>query len=252
MAQVPTMRRSSPRLFVDRPLDSDSVILEGPEAHHALGVLRLKIGDAAVLFDGSGREAPAEIVEIARRRIRFRVGPIVRVDRELGRTIVLGVALPKGDRQRFLIEKCTELGVAEIVPLTTARSIAEATPGAVDRLKRYVIEASKQCERNRLMRIAEATPLATFLDHPPPDAIRWIADEQAAPDETIAMCGHPWEHAARVRLRVFLAVGPEGGWRPDETRLARERNWQPISLGSRVLRTETAAIALATWWSLRA
>ena len=142
--------------------------------------------------------------------------------------------LPKGDRQRWLVEKAVELGVARLVPLETDRSTVEARG---DKLDRYVIEASKQCGRNRLMAIAPPQTWGEWLaTGSAAHARRWIADPTGVPLDFVE-CALPRE--------TYAAVGPEGGLTPEELTAARAAGWQIIALGPRILRIETAAISLA-------
>lgn len=148
--------------------------------------------------------------------------------------MVLGVALPKGDRQKWLVEKVVELGVARLVPLETERGAAQPVESALKRLHRVVIEASKQCGRNRLMAISEPKAWPEFLMESETVACRLVAH----PGQTPRPWPIPSESAA-------LAIGPEGGFTADEVALAIARGWQPVDLGRRILRVETAAVALA-------
>ncbi|MFV1964789.1 MAG: 16S rRNA (uracil(1498)-N(3))-methyltransferase, partial [Pirellulaceae bacterium] len=165
------------------------------------------------------------------------------VSRESRNDVVLGVALPRSDRQRWLIEKAVELGVAEVVPLITSRGVALRGEGARKRLERTVIEASKQCCRNALMRIAEPLDIEEFLAAEAPDAVRWIAHpgslerKEACP---VALTRQVPSPVARV------AIGPEGGFTDAEIALAVMHQWQMVDLGPRVLRVETAALAIAS------
>jgi 16S rRNA (uracil1498-N3)-methyltransferase len=161
------------------------------------------------------------------------------VDRESPVPMTLGVALPKGDRQKWLIEKATELGVACLTPLETARGVAQPVGAALARFQRAVIEASKQCGRNRLMEIATPCPWGDFIAEP-------------AQESALRLFAHPGgKPILEVRLEnqtareVWLAIGPEGGWTDDEIEVATKAGWQDVGLGRRLLRTETAAIALA-------
>jgi 16S rRNA (uracil1498-N3)-methyltransferase len=161
------------------------------------------------------------------------------VNRELLIPITLGVAMPKGDRQRWLVEKATELGVAILTPLVTERTVVQPTADALRRFERAVVEASKQCGRNRLMRIS------------PP--MRW-ADFVAAKrtDSSVRMFALPggaaWSSelatATRRAGEIVLAVGPEGGFTPAEIQSALDAQWKATDLGPRILRVETAALAL--------
>ena len=132
------------RYFLSPPLDAGIaagavVALAGDEAHHLLHVMRAKPGDAVTLFDGTGREFVAQLDDSRSREAVLTIDAVAHVDRELGVTLRLAVSLPKGDRQRWLVEKCTEIGVTELIPLVTTRSVAQPAESAVERLRRTVI-----------------------------------------------------------------------------------------------------------------
>src|SRR4051794_32750452 len=201
----------SRRYFSESPIEGRSVTLAGSEAHHLLHVLRASPGMLVLLFDGSGRECEAEVAACSRSTVDLVVLGQEQVDRELPFSLTLGVALPKGDRQRWIIEKATELGVTRLVPLVTERSIGSGEKHAAEKLTRYVIEASKQCGRNRLMQIAEPFAWEKWLAVPEADdasrstvsrSRKWIA--------------HPADDAIQLsqlkhQAATFLAIGPEGG-----------------------------------------
>jgi len=226
----------SRRYFVDAPISGDSAQLTGPEAHHLLHVMRAKPGDEVVLFDGSGDEFPARIERLGRSEVVLAVLERETVDRELPGQLTLAVALPKGDRQRWLVEKAVELGVSRLVPLETERSVAQPNAKALERLRRAVIEASKQCGRNRLMEIVPAQPWSEFLATTD-SAQRLIAH----PTGGISSVDVPFSHTEPI----VVAVGPEGGFSDAEVTAAMNHSWQAIVLGQRILRIETAALALA-------
>jgi 16S rRNA (uracil1498-N3)-methyltransferase len=229
----------SRRYFVDSPITGETAVLTGQEAQHLSKVMRAKVGDELVLFDGSGAEFPARIEKIARSQVDLSVSGRREVDRELPFRLVIGVALPKGDRQRWLVEKLVELGVGELVPLVTARSVAQPSGNALERLQRAVAEASKQCGRNRLMVVSQANTFADFIVAAAEIGTRLIA-HPPADGELVAL-----SIKVASGSKAIVAVGPEGGFTDDEIALADEHHWSRVSLGSRVLRTETAAVALA-------
>ena len=113
------------RFYVNRPLAPGHVELAGPEAHHLATVCRLRPGDAVRLFNGDGREYPAEVTQVAKRVVSLNVLRVEAPERELAFRLEVAAPLPKGDRAQFLVEKLTELGVTIFVPLKTARSIVE-------------------------------------------------------------------------------------------------------------------------------
>src|SRR6185369_1957456 len=153
----------SERFFSPHPISAGGMMLDGPEAHHLLHVMRASVGDEVTLFDGSGAEFRATVVTLRRADAELRIVERNEIDRELPFALVVGVALPKGDRQKWLVEKLTELGVSTLVPLVTERSIAQPAGNALDRLRRTVIESAKQCGRNRIMEIAEPQKLNEWI-----------------------------------------------------------------------------------------
>lgn len=233
------------RFFSDRPILGAVVRLGGAEAHHLLHVMRARTGSPVVLFDGSGDEFTAEITELGRSEAVLAITGRTTVDRELPFQLVLAVALPKGDRQRWLVEKAVELGIRRLVPLVTARGVAQPGDSTIQRLQRAVIEASKQSGRNRLMEISAAQEWAHFAKSCQHAQTRLIAHPSG---------GLP---ASRVQIQpgrgpIAIAVGPEGGFSDEEIEIARRCGWQTVDLGPRILRVETAALAMATLVSLAA
>lgn len=224
----------SDRYYSQEPIAGDAVTLTGPEAHHLRIVMRAEPGQRVVVFDGSGCEFVCEVAEVKRAAVALRVLQRVAVDRELPRDLVLGVALPKGERQRWLVEKAVEIGVTRLVPLDTERGVAEATRGALERLRRGVIEAAKQCGRTRLMAIDEPAEVGRYALDAPAAARRLLADPAAPP-----LSGQ------RSAAAVWLAIGPEGGFTAAERERLGAAGWEAIGLGPRILRVETAAIVLA-------
>ena len=226
-----------PRFYLDGPLDRPKVTLSGSEAHHLAHVLRAGPGERVLLFDGRGTEAEAEVAAVSRRDVELNVldhrtvpGP--------RRPIVLGTAVPKGDRFRWLVEKATELGVARLVPLRTERSIVDPGAGKLGKLRQTMIAACKQCGLSRLMEIDPVTAWEEFVS-------REIGGRSAlmgvpgAPPFAAGMLADPADGP------IVLAIGPEGDLTPDEVQQAIAAGAQPVGLGPNVLRVETAGIALA-------
>lgn len=225
------------RYFVAPAIDGSVAQLTGPEAHHFLHVMRGKVGDSVTLFDGTGHEYTAQVAQVSRRDVELSVQRKERVSRESALPLTLAVALPKGERQNWLIEKAVELGVTALVPLVTERSQVKITPAVLERLRRGVIESAKQCERNLLMTIAEPTPWGEFAAQNLTGA-KIIAVPGATEPLSSTLLQEPEQGA-------IVAIGPEGDWSPAEVQLAGEHGWQRVSLGPRILRVETAAILAA-------
>jgi 16S rRNA (uracil1498-N3)-methyltransferase len=231
------------RYFVDRPITGNVVTLSGAEAHHLLHVMRARAGTEITLFDGSGAEFTGRVETTARDRLELSIVERREVDRESNVPLTLGVALPKGDRQRWLVEKAVELGVAHFMAIDTTRSVVRPNDGTIDRLRRTVIEASKQCGRNRLMGVSLAT-WPVFLRDAPAVAVRLIAHPMGVGNRTSSPIGV--QSSVSGRPNIWTAVGPEGGFTDAEVAMAIELGWQPLDLGARILRIETAALAIAT------
>ena len=227
----------SERFFITTQPAGDRAVLEGDEARHLTRVLRAKVGDMVSLFDGRGHEWPARVASLGRDRVELdttepTVDPV-----PIAIPLTLAVALPKGDRQKWMVEKLTELGAARLVPLETTRGVAEATASAQARLERVVIEACKQCGRNTLMEIAAGHPLERLLAEVPAGACVVIAHPGGTPLDVAAI--------PTTATEIIALVGPEGGFTDEELGVADRAGVIRISLGPHILRVETAAIALA-------
>lgn len=225
----------SERFFLDTAPEAGRAELSGDEARHLARVLRAKVGDTVSVFDGRGREWPARVAALGRDRVGLDLGPVVEVAPP-SRALTLAVALPKGDRQKWMVEKLTELGCARLVPLVTTRGVAEATPAAVQRLTRSVVEACKQCGRNTLLEIGSPLTVAEVLTGRDTATLALVADPGGEPLGS-AVTGHAGH--------VLALVGPEGGFTAEELETAATAGCRRVSLGPHVLRVETAAIALA-------
>lgn len=229
------------RFFLDSKPSGDAVILEGDQAHHAIHVMRYKIGDQIDLFDGTGTEYRAIIDQVAKKRLSLRIMESLLIERSVTTKITLAIAMPKGDRQKFLIEKLVELGVERMAPLQTTRSVAVANEKVIQRLRKQVIEASKQCGRNTLMEITEEKSLTQFSESLDSDCPKLIANPyQGRPISDLNDLG-----SGECPTCVAVAIGPEGGFDESENKLADSLGFQPIRLGPAILRVETAALAIA-------
>ena len=220
--------------------DADAIVLEGSEAQHLIKVMRARPGDVVELFDGSGMQWQATVTEVRRNEATLALEKPVSVSRESAIGLTLGIALPKGDRQKWLISKLVELGVARVVPLVTENGVAQPVEKAMQRLRRQVIEASKQCRRNQLMEITVPQSLDEFLQNKSGPC--WISHPSSA--------GGASEFHSIKSLQVkageaFVAIGPEGGFSKTEIAVAERAGWSALDLGERILRIETAAIAVA-------
>ena len=231
------------RYFSQKTIKGPRIVITDSEAHHLAHVMRASCGDMLTLFDGSGAEFLAEVARVGRKEVELAILERVEADRELPVRIALAVSLPKGDRQKWLVEKAVELGVAAIVPLITKRSVARPSATSLTRLRRTVIEASKQCGRNRLMEIAEPKAWNDFVQETADTPYRFVAH----PGEGVSHLPTPnvLGQETSPKQNILAAIGPEGGFDDDEIGLATAAGWHTIGLGRRILRIETAAILLA-------
>ena len=222
------------RFYTADPLGPGEVVLDGSEAHHLATVRRIRPGDEVVLFNGDGNEYPAVVVAAGKKSVVLTVLAARAADRELPFPLVVASALPKGDRADFLVEKLTELGATRFVPLVAERSVVVPKAATAEKLRRAVVEASKQCGRNRLMAVDEPRDWKDFLALPDLPVTRFVLHTSDAPDRPV-----------RSDAGVVVAVGPEGGFAPHEVEAAAAAGWRVATLGPRVLRVETAALAAA-------
>jgi 16S rRNA (uracil1498-N3)-methyltransferase len=222
------------RFFLSQPPDSHNTVqLEDDQAHHLVRVMRANPGDAVVLFDGLGTEYKATVKEVSKKRVTLAVESASRVDDPNQPEIIVACALPKGDRQKFLVEKLVELGANQLIPLKTSRSVSEATSKAIERIRKQVIEASKQCRRNWLMQIDDQATIGSLLSKFDSfDGHRVVADPYASGNDL------PVKDTACV-----IAIGPEGGFSETESQLFVEGGWSKVCFSPNVLRIETAAVA---------
>jgi 16S rRNA (uracil1498-N3)-methyltransferase len=222
------------RFYTSEVLGLGEHTLEGPEAHHLSHVRRLGPGDPVTLFNGDGFEYWAEVLSCHKKHATLIINSIHEVRNESPFSLAVASALPKGDRADFLIEKLTELGVSRFIPLLTQRSVVRPRESVVEKFERAVIEASKQCGRNRLMVIERPETWDRFLSRSDLPAQRYVCHTQPGGERPVGAADG-----------AVVAVGPEGGFTPGEVKAAMMKGWQACSLGPRVLRVETAALAAA-------
>lgn len=236
------------RFFVPRPmLSQERVTIDGPLAHRLLRVLRLGEGDEFVLFDGSGVEARMRLDEVSDRRAMASVLERVEGPAEPHVKVRLYQAIAKGERFEWLLEKGTEVGVSAFIPLVTARSVVKTGGGGnrVERWRRIVTEAAEQSGRSGVPDVGEPQSFEQALAEAPGLLVLpYEAAGEAAPSIQAALDG---EIDALFALgEVSLFVGPEGGFEPQEVEAARQRDALVVTMGQRVLRSETAGLVAAT------
>jgi len=235
----------APRFFCPFALQAHTEITL-PEAlsHYAGRVLRLSSGANITLFDGRGGEFPATIRFQDKQAIAT-LGPHHPREAELAGQLHVMQALASGDKMDWIIEKAVELGVSEFTPIAGDRSIVQLKGERLQKRmahwERIAQAASEQCGRNRIMTIHPLATLSVALPQLPPNDNRQVLF--CHPDY-----GEPLDAALRDQGSIemlTLVIGPEGGWSPQELDIAKQHHLAPIQFGPRVLRTETAGIALA-------
>lgn len=224
--------KSLPRLFVTTRLSEGArVELDAGQANYLGNVLRMKEGAELLLFDGASGEWLARIAGAGKKRMTLTIERRTR-EAEAIPDVWLAFAPVKRGQIDWLVEKATELGVARLLPVTTQRTIVERLN--LERLRAHIIEAAEQCGRTRLPELAEPAALARFLDQRDPARTLYFADEAG---------GEPAASAFKPGAATIL-TGPEGGFTEEERTAVRAApNAHPISLGPRILRAETAALA---------
>lgn len=240
------------RLFVSVPLrEGSEVSLPPGPARHAQ-VRRVQPGDHLLLFDGRGQDWPATVLAMGKAEVRVRVGSPLAVQRELPWPVTLALAMPANERMDTLVEKATELGATQIQPLHTERSVLRLQGDRAERKREHwqaiAQSACEQCGRAVVPQVAPVAALATWLQGlPPASAGQRLLLSLAPGAHDLAAWGLP---AASGTPLVTLS-GPEGGLTDDEEASARSTGFQGTRLGPRVLRAETAPLAVLAWLALQ-
>lgn len=246
-----------PRLYVDGNclgVDGQPFALDEGASRH-VQVLRLQPGDVIRLFNGQGQEWAASVVEMGRKVVQVRLGAPVENDRELPVRVTLAVGMPANDRMDAVVEKATELGVHAVQPLVCARSVlrldGERAAKKVAHWQAVAVSASEQCGRAVVPQILPVQSLATWLKQ---DQVTPVAAHRGVLSLREAVAVRGWlagrsgaagtsAESGAVADWCFLN-GPEGGLAPEEESLALAQGWTAISLGKRVLRADTAPLAV--------
>jgi 16S rRNA (uracil1498-N3)-methyltransferase len=226
----------APRFYLDAPLRAGSVCtLSEDAAHHAIHVLRLHEGEEVTLFNGRGGEYAARIASIQRLRISIDLLEHRQVERESPLRVTLVQGVSAGEKMDSTVRKAVELGVAEIQPLLATRSVARPKGERADSRRAHwqkvVIAACEQCGRNR---IPAVQPLTSVEDYEPGEGMKVLLSPQAKPK---------FSEAIKDSTAFILAAGPEAGFTAQEEAAFVAAGFEPVSLGPRVLRTETASVA---------
>ena len=224
------------RYFVPDVTRGSKFLMGGAEAHHLRTVARALPGDRVVVFDGTGVEYKAIVENVGKQTVMLKITDKASVNRELPFHLELACSLPKGNRQRWLIEKATEFGVTRLVPLITEYTGAQGRSTRRDKVHRWIIAASKQCGRNVLMELSDPLMWSDYLLSVPDSTYKLLADPE----------GRPLQLKQKIPMKygVVVAIGPEGGFASAEIDLAISMGWTQVGFGPRILRVESAALAL--------
>jgi 16S rRNA (uracil1498-N3)-methyltransferase len=230
-----------PRRYFCPGLVPGSIELPAEESHHAATVIRSKAGEVVQLFDGAGGVATGIIEQVSRRRVVVAVERITQVPWELNYRLTLAVAMSKSHRQGYMVEKCTELGVAAIWPVIAERSVAKPGDAAVEKWSRRAIEASKQSGRAWVPQVSPVLGFEEALAQVSGFSLALLADVNPKAPGVLEVL----EHSTSAR-EIIAFVGPEGGWSETERALASAARLSLVRLSPTVLRAETAAVALCS------
>ncbi len=230
-----------PRIYTELSLHCDSsLVLDGSAARHLASALRMKAGQQITLFNGQGGEYAAELTEVGKNKVSVKIVEYRDIDRESALKIHLAIGVSRGERMDLIVQKATELGAMEITPLFTERTEVKLNGERLEKKIRHwqqiAISACEQCQRNRVPRINSPATMDQWLS---------LSDQNSG--ETLKFVLH---HRSKTRLseqpvanNICLLVGPEGGLGEREIDAAIDHGFQPLALGPRVLRTETAPLA---------
>jgi len=231
--------KSAPRLFVEQTLELSALVaIDGNQAHYLARVMRVSPGDAIILCDNRTGEWIAKVIDVQKRQVTAEIFKKAR-EREPTPDVWLCPALLKKDRFDLVLEKATELGVAALKPVVTRRCVADKLN--LDRARAVAIEAAEQCARTSLPDITAPTKIDALLREWPSERMLFFADEEGGEPAHASFASQSGPSA--------ILIGPEGGFDDAERAAIRAHpQARPISLGPRILRGETAAIAALSVW----
>lgn len=256
-----------PRFFLSDLGPNRCLELSEAESHHLARVLRLQAGDSVEVFDGQGSRASATVRVVHKNATVIETGTLARSSPGRMTRITIATSLPKGDRQKWLIEKLTELGVDRVIPLETERGVAQPTDQAIERLERVALEACKQSRNDWLLKIESPATLgevgaglkadaAKLLAHPyavrryrqTMENIEMVGEKNDLTEESAVVPGmralQQW-FPQKLPQEIVIGIGPEGGFTDTEVEHSLPYGWLPWVLTNNILRVETAVMMAA-------
>ena len=225
--------------FFTNEIQNGTAVVRGEDVKHISRVLRLKTGDAVQLCDGQGNECEAVIASIAQDAVAFSTQPWTKARNEQEVSVTLFQCLPKAGKMETIIQKCVELGAARFVPVQSERCVVVLKPpyeGRVERWQRVSEEAAKQSKRGRIPEVVLPEAL-NRLDFSAFDTVLVAYENERTVSLKQALRAHPCR-------KLAVIVGPEGGFSEDEIAVLTAKGAVSVSLGTRILRTETAGMAM--------
>lgn len=231
------------RFYIEDRIEvGGKTVIKGSEARHIKDVLRLKTGAPVFLFDGSGMGFEGRIERIGYDGVSVGIVRAIKAETEPPIEIVIGQGTPKADKMELIIQKGAELGVSRIVPILTERAVPRSfNLNRLERWRRIAIEACKQSGRVKVPEIADPLEFKDFVANSDPSSLRLIPWEGERETSLKSALPHLLD-----RPKVALLIGPEGGFSESEIRYAKECGFIPVSLGKRILKTETVSLALVS------
>ncbi|HXX81850.1 MAG TPA: 16S rRNA (uracil(1498)-N(3))-methyltransferase [Thermodesulfovibrionales bacterium] len=231
-----------PRIFLPLEERPETIHIAGEKARYLINVLRSRAGDEIMVLDGKGSSYSAEITSIKNKELFARVNKIIPYDAESKLKIILIQGVLKGEKMELIIQKTTELGVNEIVPVATERSQLRETRKTT-RWRKIAEDASRQCGRSHVPRIHDLIPFQEVFVASS-DYRRYLSESRGLLfREEGGMSLTKTRDALGVCRSLTITIGPEGGFTKEEALLVQSAGFLPVSLGNRILRAETAAIA---------
>lgn len=244
-----------PRFFVDQKSIADGcIVLEGEDARHLSFSMRARPGDLISVCSNEGLLYKCALISLDGKRVRARILSAAPAAEEPCYEAVLCQAIPKGDKMELIIQKAVELGVARIIPVESSRCVARVKPEArlkkTERWNKIAEAAAKQCGRGRVPVVEAPVLLQTLLDRmgsvggdsdsqSDTGSFRFFCYEGGGQPLKEVFCGHEFKGCEHPKL--YFLIGPEGGFAAEEAQEAQRAGWQPVTLGRRILRTETAS-----------